>query len=380
MIRFRNSEDERRYVTLRTEMFAALAQAGLPPDRIAMVMRNVGKVETMLHLEGVRQGLAMAAIAEAADNGDPSKPTALPDPYSFKAYQLHALIYGSSDTPLRAVEKEWLGRLGLDADHEATAWLDDKPMRFAPMTLEEWLEQQSAKPPVYKIRSPYKPRPAADSATADGGMALAWDGSAIDPSTSPSGHVDFELPADETGVGELDPLTAADRELLRQLEAAPDDAGDDWRLDGQQRKDPDKEARLDNALREIASSDRDPIEIMRERGLLDDDARSATTAPAPEDPHAPENPDFLDTVRSELLVLMKGGFKPTTWQELIFSLHVHMKVDAAYLDLQLSTHVGRAVLDQVGLPGIAPGSAISLAELLGDPSTAPTPRDPVGGF
>jgi hypothetical protein len=160
MIRFRFTEDERRFTKLHAEMFQKLARAGLPETVGSETLRNVGKIELMAHLEGVRQGLALAALAvEMSKQMDPSEPAPIPEPYSQKAFQLHALIYGSADTPLRAVEKEWLQKLGLTDEHLFTSWLDDKPMRFAPTTLQELDGTAPPIAPMMSIRSASKPTP-----------------------------------------------------------------------------------------------------------------------------------------------------------------------------------------------------------------------------
>lgn len=281
MIRFRSTEDERRYQVLKAETFRRITASGLSDEVASQIMRNLGKVEMMLFIEGLRQGLAMAAIAREADAAaaaaDPMQPVpqAMPEANNFKAYQLHAIVYGSSDTPLRSVEKEWMKRLGLDEGHLAGSWLDDKPMRFAPMTVAEAMGEAKQESPVYKIQSNVAPMPIRD-------MAIA-------------------AKAEEP---EEDPLAA----LMAKL----------------------TEPKAD---------------------------------PQPDDDR-PESPDFLDNVRDHISASMTGGWKPASWSELILTLHQKMGVDAAFLDLQLSTDVGRAVLDQCGLMGIAPGMAIMFSDIV----------------
>ncbi len=268
MIRFRSAEDERRYLILRGEMFRRITGAGLSDETASQILRNLGKVEMMLFLEGIRQGLALGAIGQEASHTnqspeDVAAPSPMPDPHSFKAYQLHAIVYGSADTPLRSVEKEWLERLGLPEDHLASSWLDDRPMRFAPMTVAEAMGEPTPAPPMIKISADRAPIPV------------------IEP--------------------EQDPLLL---ELLSRKNETPEP---------------------------------------------DDDR--------------PESPIFLDSVRDRIQTLTSSGWKPTTWPELILRLHHEMAVDAAFLDLQLSTDFGRTVLDQCGLAGLAPGSSILFSDL-----------------
>jgi len=131
MMRFRCAEDEQRYNELRSQIYVRLATSGMPPRIVSEVLRNFGKLEALLHLEGLRQGVAAQTLYEMSMVLE--KPLCPPA----KAYQLHSAVYGSSDTPLRAVELEWLERFEQDADVLSESALDPKPMRFAPTTLAE---------------------------------------------------------------------------------------------------------------------------------------------------------------------------------------------------------------------------------------------------
>jgi len=115
MIRFRFREDEDRY-------YALLAELQEHP------LRTSAKISEMLMLEGMRQGVALLAIATLVrDHGGP-------DFTSLKAYQLSAMIYGSADTPLRTVEKSFLERYEIESTEGERDLLDNSPMRFAPET------------------------------------------------------------------------------------------------------------------------------------------------------------------------------------------------------------------------------------------------------
>lgn len=141
MIRFRHQDDERRYLALRSEVYLRVAQH-LPPALVSEVMRNLGKLEQLLHLEGVRQGLAVAALSMAAEDAGEGGVQQL------KAFQAHAFMYGSQDTPLTDVENERLSRWECDLDASGLgAWLDQKAMRYAPQTLSEWEGEQRAPMP-----------------------------------------------------------------------------------------------------------------------------------------------------------------------------------------------------------------------------------------
>jgi hypothetical protein len=314
VIRFRFQEDERRFIKLHAEMFEKIARAGLGEAVGSETLRNVGKIEQMAYMEGIRQGLAMAAIATEMFQREM---TAIPEPHAQKAFQLHALIYGSSDTPLRAVEKEWLAKIEIDDDHLAKSWLDDKPMRFAPATLHELNGTEPPIAPMVSVQAATKPMPVVPA----------------NPSTSP-GMTDLmvtpdSLPLPETvhgtGVTPLEPWEKGEYE--------PDD-------------DPELEAQIQRIIARKDASKADPPNAE----LLD----------------APESPDFLDLARDSIQTLKRGGWDPKTWQELILDLHRHMGVDAGYLDIQLTTHVGRAVLDQCGLMGMAPPDMVNM-EFMGFP-------------
>lgn len=303
MIRFRFIEDERRFVKLHSEMFEKLARAGLREGIGSETLRNVGKIEQMAFMEGIRQGLAMAALARQMDEEEVSP---IPEPYGQKAFQLHALVYGSSDTPLRAVEKEWLVKLRLDADHLAKSWLDDKPMRFAPATLQEL---EGAVPPIAPMMSvqaaskpvpmrPFNPAPSP-------GMT--------DMMVTP-GPID-DLPPPETMHG----AEVTVPEPWQKGEYEPDDPPTD-----------------------------DNKEIQ------------------------PESPGFLDIVRDAIQTMKRTGWDPKTWNDIILGLHRHMSVDAGFLDIQLTTHFGRTVLDQCGLAGLAPPDMMSF-EFLNSPPPEKVP-------
>lgn len=139
MIRFRFTEDERRHLLLRSEVYRLISQH-LEPNLVFKVMRNFSKMEELVHFEGVRQGFAAAELSLLMENADAGGYRDL------KAFQAHALIYGSSDTPLRALEIERLANLSLPEDAARGAWLDDAPMRFAPQTLAEWEGEQAVAP------------------------------------------------------------------------------------------------------------------------------------------------------------------------------------------------------------------------------------------
>lgn len=68
------------------------------------------------------------------------------------------------------------------------------------------------------------------------------------------------------------------------------------------------------------------------------------------------SPDFLDRVRDELLAAQEGGATFKQWEDLIYHLHIALGIDAGALDLQLSTHEGRAILDQAGFFNFPPAS------------------------
>lgn len=117
MIRFRHPADEAKYNKLRGAIYRRIASS-LPASAVSEVLANFSKLELLLHLEGLRQGLAIAAVTERCELG-PTRAS--------KAYQAHALVYGSSES-LSDEEKGWLDRA--EADGTGDPWLDDAPIRF----------------------------------------------------------------------------------------------------------------------------------------------------------------------------------------------------------------------------------------------------------
>jgi hypothetical protein len=323
VIRFRFQEDERRFVKLHAEMFKKLADAGLNDVVGSETLRNVGKIEQMAYMEGVRQGLAMAAIATEMIQREI---VAIPEPYAQKAFQLHAMIYGSSDTPLRNVETEWLDKIDLDKEHLAKSWLDDKPMRFAPATLQELDGTEPPIAPMVSVKAAHKPTPVAKP---------------FDPATSP-GMTDLMIAPEsiEEALERLPPPEA--------MHGAEVTVPEPWQKGEYEPDDQDDEP----------------------------DIRMPHLVRAPDDEEIqPESPDFLDRTRDAIQTLKRGGWDPKTWQDLVLGLHRHMHVDAGFLDLQLTTHVGRTVLDQCGLAGMAPPEMMSfefLNALPGKAAAAPS--------
>jgi len=324
MIRFRFTEDERRFVRLHAEMFEKLARAGLSEVVGSDTLRNVSKIEQMAFLEGIRQGLAMAGLASASIEAEAG---AIPEPLAQKAFQLHALIYGSSDTPLRAVEKEWLSKLDLDADHLAKSWLDDKPMRFAPATLQELDGTAPPIAPMVSIRAASKPVP-------------------VKPPPDP--HYATSTPETPPGRGGWEASARAGRDLpppeaMHGAEVTPLEP---WQKGEYEPDDPEP------WFEPSAPPGHLPFSQASTRG--DDDPLAPVAADDEE--VQPESPEFLDIARSEIQAMKSSGWDPKTWQDIILGLHRKMGVDAGYLDIQLTTPVGRAVLDQCGLMGLAPGA------------------------
>lgn len=321
MIRFRFQEDERRFIRLHAEMFEKLARTGLSEVAGSDTLRNVSKIEQMAFMEGLRQGLAMTALAVEMVQAEMA---AIPEPHAQKAFQLHALIYGSSDTPLRSVEKEWLSKLGLDADHLAKSWLDDKPMRFAPATLQELDGTAPPVAPMISVKAAHKPAPVAkpfDPATSPGMTDMMVTPESIDQ------HLD-RLPPPEAMHG----AEVTVPEPWQKGEYEPDD----------------------------------PLDLVRDEILAEEAAERASQ---------PESPEFLDIVRDAIQTMKNTGWDPKTWNDIILGLHRHMGVDAGFLDIQLTTHVGRTVLDQCGLAGMAPPEMMSfefLNDLPGKAAAAPS--------
>lgn len=255
MIRFRLVEDERRYLVLRTELYLRLAQSGADASVLSDVLRNLGKIESFVYAEGIRQGAVAAAVCK-------------PGP---AALDLHYEAYGNADTPLREVEKAHWGQ------NQADGVFEEKPLEFAPLTLTEakkfYSEKRSAEVELSPAQSSQQMQTSADVLT-------------------PAEQDEFEA-----------------------------------------------------------------IEIRRPQG--DDEAN--------EHLYEVSSPDFLDRVRDELQAVQRGGTKPATWTDLVYHLHTALSTDAGAIDLQLSTHEGRAVLDQAGFFDLLPGESFDMAVFLDAP-------------
>jgi hypothetical protein len=309
LIRFRHQDDERRWTSLRAQIYLRLATY-LPHPMLAKAMQNLYKLEELLLLEGVRQGVACQTLAELMKNGGS-------DLDGLRPFQLHAHVYGSQDTPLRTVELERLERLGLPTSTGESSTLDDKPMRFAPAP-------RADDPPLDRVMSRLEKT---------GGSVN--DGLGSIPSTifgsTDSGPVLLDLSDDPV-------LAALDRAPFDEEPDSAEEMRQKLETLRQQREDAEHESHLD-AVFSIEAGEGDPRY----------------------DPIPLESPDTIDRIRDTIQHLRAGGWTPTSWTELVLRLHMLMHIDAAYLDLELSTEMGRAVLDQCGLFEIQPGYATSYA-------------------
>lgn len=298
MIRFRQTEDERRYLKLRTELYLRVAQ--LPPKLVNEAMRTFGKLEQLLQLEGVRQGLAVAELSLLAEE------SGKPGVRGLKAFQAHATMYGSQDTPLVDVEQERLQSWDRPGERARAAWLDESPMRYAPQTLAEWEEEQ------------------AFLSLPDGRRVLKKGHRFEDGEEHPIHQALRDAPLDDEPVSDEDEAAIA--------EAWADvDAGDTSALE-----------------EDWASHDWSEEEALLGRSVDPDDAQ--------------ERPDMLDRTRNQIQLMRAQGWDPENWEQLIMELHLAMRVDAAFLDIQLSTPMGRAVLAQCGVL-ITPGQGLFLADI-----------------
>ena len=134
-MRFRVERDERLYGALRTELYLRCAQ--LPPVVMSEVLRNFAKLEGLIFWEGVKQGLAIAALDRMDDA--PVENRVVPVVSGASAARAHALVYGAADTPLSVVETKTIEALHEEPlMREAAAchpWLSAEASEFAPQTL-----------------------------------------------------------------------------------------------------------------------------------------------------------------------------------------------------------------------------------------------------
>jgi len=317
VIRFRFTEDERRYMMMLAESYRLIAQH-MPPAIASQVLRSFGKMEQMGYFEGVRQGVAVAAVSNAGTLA------AQGDLEHLKAFQLHAHVYGSNDTPLRDVETGWLSKLGIDTGHAANGWMDDAPMQFAPQTLAEWQEQERLEKGDILAREadaePVQPGPSVD---------FDWE-------SEPAPDLDEFLESGEDYEGKL-------------VEGYFPGVWAEWSAHSEQSGhtsfDSDDEFAI--ACRECGFST-----------LLDgsdDGGAQAEDSPG-------EMPAFIEDLRGPLGSIAKDEID--NWHDLIMKLHLATGYDAGVLDIQLSTPVGRGLLDQCGILNVHPGLGLNMTKFL----------------
>lgn len=323
MIRFRFTEDERRYMLLLTESYRLIAQH-MPPAIASQVLRSFGKLEQMAHLEGVRQGVAIAAVSNAGTLA------AQGDLEHLKAFQLHAHVYGSNDTPLRDVETKWMSKLGVDVDHAANGWMDDAPMQFAPQTLAEWQEQERLE---------------------KGDVVLSADRAADVAPAQPGPTKDFDWEPDPVLPEWMESGEDYDGKLVEDYFPG---VWAEWAVhskeSGHTNFDSDDEFAISCRECEFDTLD----------AALDEEFSAESRTEAEDEPG--EMPAFIDALRNPLGAIAKDGID--NWQDLIMKLHLATGHDAGILDIQLSTPVGRGLLDQCGLFDLHPGLGLNMTAFL----------------
>ena len=246
MLRFRTVQDEKRYLTLMTEVYLRLGQSGISPTVVSEILRNLGKIEAFVFHEGVRQGV-IAGILQQAESADPS------------AQDLHFSLYGSAETPLTRCEESYR------TEHKI---FDETPVRFAPLTLQEAIQEY---------------------------------GTDLQPAALRSADID------EAFTPEVD-------KEIEDMFNGDDDARDH--------------------VLELSGVSLEELEKM--------------LAPKEQD-ETHQAPESLDRMRDELQRLLKSGWKPKDYPEVVLALQASMHADAVFIDLQLGSEQGRAVLAQVGL-------------------------------
>lgn len=248
MLRFRFTEDERRYLRLLGHAYRTIARH-LPQSEMSSVLRDLGKIQDILWLEGVRQGVSATVLASADQTMTRRR---------MGAFQIHAEVYGERDTPLHEAERAYAQALDL-VDALNDPWMDNAPMQFAPEVTPESGPPRGAFP-------------------------------------------------------------AVQHEAVTSEQAEPE-------------------------------PDQDPGELSAS-SIMDAVEEAIRTAPSPEE--SQEQPAMLDRVREELVAIKKGD-APESWEKLIFALHLRTGIDAGFLDLQLGTPMGQAVLEQAGFLDMQPG-------------------------
>lgn len=122
-MRFRRTEDERRYRALHTELYLGIASAlRSQPELCRDLLRNLAKLEHFAFYEGVEQGAAAAFVAMLDEESDDKT-----------AADMHWDLYGRRDTPLSDAERE---RWPDDPDTMPAVFFAPRAT-YAPMTLEE---------------------------------------------------------------------------------------------------------------------------------------------------------------------------------------------------------------------------------------------------
>jgi hypothetical protein len=316
-IQFRSEADERRYLALRSEIVMRLMQC--PIDIAHEILRNIGKLESFVHAEGVRQGTVATLLALG---GDVATLLTMTDSSGDTPLGIHARVYAGASTPLVRAERGFLEARGADADALlSNPVFDASPTKFAPTTLAEAIAEYG--PTLIPTGTPKRARAVV---------------------STPEPDLTDNVPSDTT----LAEGTLTDEQIDALLGVDAPIAMVDH----------------DQVLQAIESGDMDQAEA-----LLSGKGTMPFAAPEQDD-IPPESPDALDRIRDQLHALLRSGeWEPTTWDEVTRQLHITMGWDSSFIDLQLSRPMGMAMLAQVGL--LAPATfaeAIARFEPAHDPA------------
>jgi len=295
-MRFRLGEDERRYLTLRSEVYLRLLPH-LPQQTLVEVMRNLGKMEAMAYGEGIKQGMVVAASSADAEVMPP--------------IVAHADFYGDAQTPLVRVEEKMLPK-----KREDHPWLVALPVEFPPQTLAEAL---AAYGPTLEAAPETQQRRATPEQMSARKRALV---EALEHNNAPSNEAVDAVKREWSPARIEEDGFGLPEDMVVQIGKTID-------------------------ISDHAEEDRDEL------------AARVDEAAAPDsDMGSVESPDLLDRIRTQIQQEQKNGWEPKTWPDVILRLMTSMQIDASFLDLQLGGEQGRAVLDQCGLPNIFPGGGV----------------------
>lgn len=104
-----------------------------------------------------------------------------------------------------------------------------------------------------------------------------------------------------------------------------------------------REESIEREALEMVSGQPEAISLIRTDGSVETTTTQQTHLPPI------DSPSFVEVCRDAIQSRLASGWSPGSWSELVLELSVNIQYDPAFLDIALSSDLGRSMLDSIGL-------------------------------